>query len=129
MEGKYEILMGGKSIGTVSVTRQGLYYCFACRCCFSGDVMYRLSVICDGQTHSLGIPVPEGEAFVLHTRLPVKRLGEGKPEFRALPKHRGVGGVFVPISPEEPFSYLSRLKDAFLEIRDGKMGLVIPEES
>ena len=127
MEGSYEILMGGKRVGTAQITRQGLYYWFDCRCCLSGDVMCRLAVTCGGKTHSLGIPVPEGESFVLRTRLPVKQLGKGVPEIRVQPKHRPVGTVFVPLSPEEPFAYLSRLKDAFLEIRDGKAGLVIPE--
>lgn len=125
MEGSYEILMGGKRIGTAKITRQGLYYGFDCRCRLSGDIMCRITVTCGGKTCSLGIPVPEGDVFALRTKLPVKQLGEGVPQFQLQPKHRPVGGEFVPISPEEPFAYLSRLTEAFLEIRDGKVGLVI----
>ena len=125
MEGNYGILMGGKEIGTVKVTRQGLYYGFDCRCDLSGEVICRLTVTCGTKTHNLGIPVPEGGAFKLRTRLPVKQLGEGQPQFQAQPNHRSVEGQFVPISPEEPFGYLSRLQDAFLEFRDGVPGVVI----
>lgn len=128
MEGNYEILMGSKEIGTAKVTRQGLYYGFDCRCDLSGEVICRLTVTCGTKTHNLGIPVPEGGAFKLRTRLPVKQLGEGKLQFQAQPNHRSVEGQFVPISPEEPFSYLSRLQDAFLEVREGVPGVVIMDQ-
>ena len=127
MEGNYPILMGGKEIGTVNVSRQGLYYHFACRCDLGTEVIYRLTVTCGSKTHRLGIPVPEAGAFTLRTRLPAKLLEEGKLQFRAQPKHSPMEENFIPISPEEPFAYLSRLKDAFLEVRQGVPGVVIPE--
>ncbi len=126
MEGNYEIYMGNTQMGTANVTRQGLYYSFLCRCALSGDVVCRVTVTCGGQTHNLGIPVPEDGAFVLRTRLPVKQFADGALRFLVQPNHKPVAGQFVPISPEEPFSYLSRLQDAFLEIREGVPGVVIP---
>ena len=129
MEGNYPVLMGSQSIGTVKVTRQGLYYRFDCRCRLSGDVMCRLRVSCGEVTRDLGILAPESGAFVLRTGIPVKQLGEGAVQFQVLPRHKPMTGRFVPISPEEPFAYLSRLQDAFLEIRDGVPGLVISDES
>ena len=128
MEGNYPVLMGDQEIGTVKVTRQGLYYSFNCRCRLSGEIMCRLTVTCGQITHDLGIPVPESGAFVLRTKLPIKQLGEGTPQFRVQPNHNTVGKRFVPISPEEPFAYLSRVQDAFLEIRNGVPGLMISEE-
>ena len=38
-------------------------------------------------------------------------------------------GKFVPIFPEEPFAYLERLEDAYLEKRNGYLGVVIQESS
>ena len=35
--------------------------------------------------------------------------------------------TFVPIIPEEPFSYLSRLKNAFLVKQAGKIGIILPK--
>ena len=125
MEGNYQILMGGKEIGTAKVTRDGLYYVFDCCCDLSGEVICRLMVTCGTENHNLGIPVPERGAFSLRTRLPVKQLGEGQLRFWVQPNHRSVEGWFVPISPDEPFAYLSRLQDAFLEIREGVPGVVI----
>ena len=78
---------------------------------------------------NLGIPVPEGDCFLLQTRVPAKRLGEGELTVRAVPKHGSVSGKFVPLSPQEPFHYLKELKNAYLEIRNGQAGMVLREET
>ena len=64
-------------------------------------------------------------AFGLETKLPVKRLGEGRMEFLLLPKHGTPKAQFVPISPEEPFSYIVRLKEAYLVKRNGQAGILV----
>ena len=127
MDGCYDILLGNEPIGKVRVERQGLYYRFFCRCKLSGTVIYRLTVSCNGHHENLGIPVPEGDWFTLNAKLPVKRLGKGAPSFLALPKHRSGSGQFVPVYPEEPFAYLHRLQEAFMQVREGQAGVVLPE--
>lgn len=129
MEGTYDIVLGGSSIGTVQVTKEGLYYRFRCRCRLSGEVMYKLTAQWDGHTESLGVPVPENGEFCLSVRLPIKRFGQEKPRFRAVPKHEPVSGRFVPISPEEPFRYLHRLNEAVFAVQDGQPGVILmPDE-
>lgn len=127
MEGTYPILLGGQAVGQANVCREGLYLHFSCRCRFSGEMIYRLTASTDECTENLGIPVPSGGQFCLDTKIPAKRLGKGALKITALPKHGALAGKFVPLSPEEPFAYLNRLKDAFLEIRAGQVGVVIPE--
>ena len=127
MDGTYEIMLGGESVGQAVVRRQGLYYRFSCRCDLSGEVIYRIPVTCGGKSESLGIPVPKNGEFYLDTRLAASRLGEGEPKFAAVPRRPDLGGMFVPISPEEPFRYLHRLENAFLARKDGQLGIVIPE--
>lgn len=122
---EYDIMLGGQGIGKARVERQGLYYCISCRCRLSGEVVYKVTASCAEKEESLGILVPESGAFVLTTRVPIKRLGEGELTFHAVPRHTELRGKFVPISPEEPFAYLSRLENAFLEIRDGQSGITI----
>ena len=78
---------------------------------------------------NLGVLVPGENGFGLDTRFPISRVGRGVLSFRLLPRHDPLQGrLFVPITPEEPFAYLSRLKDAFLEIQEGKKGASIPRE-
>lgn len=127
MDGTYEILRGGEPVGQARVEKQGLYYRFSCRCKLSGEVIYRITVACGEKCESLGVPVPEGNAFVLTARIPVSRLGDGEPIFRAVPRHPERDGKFIPISPDTPFTYLNRLESAFLERRAGQTGIVLRE--
>ena len=63
--------------------------------------------------------------FLLEKRIPVKKFSTGEPEFYLAPRHDTVRGKFVPIYPEEPFAYISRLKDAFLISRNGQAGILL----
>lgn len=123
---EYDIYLGRDVIGEANVMRQGLYYQFSCRCKLGHDVIYRLSVSCGGHHENLGVLVPMGDMFGLHTKLAVKRLGEGPLLFRVLPKHQTVAGQFIVIRPEEPFAYITRLQEAFLECRNGQVGVMLP---
>ena len=127
MVGTFEIKQGASSIGHVTVERQGLYYRITCRCSLAGDVMHRLVVSCGEKREDLGTLVPFKGAFGLDKRIPVKKLGEGEPKFELLPKHSSPNGKFCPVYPEEPFSYMSRLKDAYLETYNGQLGLMFRE--
>lgn len=117
----YSVTLGGKETGRVQVERQGLYYRIFCRCKLSGEVMYRLVAACGERTADLGILVPTESGFGVETRIPVSRLGEGTLSFSLRPKH-DEATIFVPIRPEEPFAYLSHLRQARLEYRDGQLG-------
>ena len=127
MIGTFEIMQGTSTIGKVTVERQGLYYRIRCRCCLTGEVMHHLVVSSGEKREDLGTLVPLDGAFGLEKRVPVKKLGEGEPTFQLLPKHSSPNGRFIPVYPEEPFSYMSRLKEAYLEARNGQLGLTIPE--
>ncbi len=125
----YAVNFGGKPVGKVQMTKKGLYYHVSCRCQLSGDVMYRLEVSCGDAKTNLGLLVPMENGFGLDTRFPVSRIGEGEPTFQLVPRHDILQDrTFVPITPEEPFAYISRLKDAFLETREGQQGASLPSE-
>jgi len=126
LEGTYEVYLGAEAVGNVTVTREGLYYRFVCSCRLSGDVC-KLQITCGGKEESLGTLVPSGQYFCLNTRIPIKRFGNGQPHFLVSPNRPVMAGKFVPICPEEPFAYLERLKDAYLECRNGQIGIVLKE--
>ncbi|MBQ9839135.1 MAG: hypothetical protein IJO56_06580 [Oscillospiraceae bacterium] len=126
MEEIYPVVLGGEKIGSAAVTRKGLYLKILCRCRLSADVLYKVLASCGDREFNLGILVPGEDGFTLETSFPIKKLGDGPYCFRAVPRHISTDGKFVPIYPEEPFSYLQKLKQAYLEIRDGQIGLRIP---
>ena len=110
LEENYGVYFGNRPVGKVQVTRQGLYYHFLCRCELTGDVMCRLWVTCADKRESLGLVV-----------------GEGELTFSLLPKHDKPAGKFIPISPEEPFAYIERLKKSYLVRKGEQVGIEIPE--
>lgn len=128
MVGTYEIRRGTDNVGTARVERQGLYYRFSCRCRVNGEGMRRIVVTCGDAREDLGICVPMGGEFGVDKKIPCKRFGEGTPEFLLLPKYPDVQGKFVPVYPDEPFAYMSKLKDAYLQVRDGQPGVFITNQ-
>ena len=69
--------------------------------------------------------VPMGDAFGLDKRIPVKRLGEGEMTFHLSARQDYMQGKFIPIYPEEPFAYITRLKTAFLVRQNGQVGMIV----
>lgn len=125
LEGNYGVYYGTAQVGKVNVHRQGLYYRFCCRCMLTDTAVYRLRVYCAEKQENLGILVPMDGGFGLDTKLPTKRLGEGPLSFCLVPKHEIEKGVFVSVYPEEPFAYISRLKEAYLIKKDEKVGIML----
>ena len=124
---EYAIKLGEKNVGQARMEREGLYYRISCRCSLQEKGVYRILVSCGSKQENLGICVPVAEGFGIDTKIPVKRLGEGKPEFQLLPRQEQPKGIFAPVYPEEPFSYMARLKGAYLARQADRLGIVIPE--
>lgn len=125
METFYSITRKGKDCGKVSVKQQGLYYHFQCRCTVDSDDIHRLVLSCGDIQENLGILVPYEGSFVLTTKIPIKQIKEGNWSFQIIPKRNIPDNHFIPISPEEPFAYVSRLKESFLVYQNGQPGIQI----
>ena len=123
----YEITMGSRQVGKVQLLREGLYVRVVCHVQLCGSVVYRLAVEDNGRRENLGVLMPEGGGYSLDKRIPAKRFPQGEPEFLLVPAHEPADGRFLPIHPQEPFEYLSQLKDAYMKIKDGRLGISLPE--
>lgn len=128
MRREYEIYMGSECVGTAYVTTEGLFYHIYCLCQLSGSVPCRITVTGDREA-DLGICVPLKDGFGIETRIPIKRVGNGELRFRVSPKHRANTESFIPLSADEPFRYIQRLKDAYLLRRYGQVGLSFKDQS
>ena len=73
--------------------------------------------------------------LIIPTKIPVKKLNTEDLEFwlegtsshaRELPEKKS-GFKYIPIYPDEPYTYLSKLKNSYFEIRNGKPGIIITE--
>lgn len=122
MEQQYPVTLGHASVGKVTVDQEGLYCRVRCSCLLPEPGIYRLMA---GSGENLGILVPRDGSFVLDRKIPAKQLRTGGTSFFLRPKDAPEKDHFAPIVPEEPFAYISRLKDSFLEARDGQVGITI----
>lgn len=127
LEGTWNVYDGDRAVGTCSLSRQGLYCRILCRCSFSADGICRLKLKCGRDTLDIGILVPTDGGFGLDKRVAAKSLPDGKPEFY-IQTARERNGKFVPVRPEEAFSFLSRLSEAKFGRRGGEVGVLLPEE-
>lgn len=126
MDGCYPIFMSSRETGQVRVEKQGLYLRFCCRCRSLADGISRVVMRWEDREECLGVLAPKDGEFRLERRIPTKTLPDGVPDF-LIRKEGSVEGIFVPICPEEPFAYLHRLKDAYLERRNGVLGVAFKE--
>ena len=125
MERQYSVGRNGQHCGKATVIRQGLYYQIHCTCMLPKEDIFRLQVQCGNKKENLGVLVPTADRFGLDTRIAAKQLGEGELTFSVISKREPAASQFVPIRAEEPFAYIARLKESFLEIRNGQMGIII----
>ncbi len=125
MEGTYDVKLGSQMIGSVAVKKHGLYWIFDCHCTLSGEVMYDLMITAEDRQEKLGLLTPANGSFELRTRIAAKRLGQASPVFTLKPRHNFLDDNFIPIRPEEPFCYLSRLENAHLARKTGQIGIVL----
>ena len=123
MDGQFEVLLGNRGVGKVEVIREGLYYRVVCRCILPIGGVYRLYALQNSGRENLGVVIPDGDGFLLDKKVPAKRLGNGPFQFVLSSGAPSLSGEFIPISPEEPFLYIDRLKNAFLESENGKIGI------
>lgn len=123
----HELSLNGQTVGTVYIKRRGLYYHITCRCKLPSVGMYRIKAFSETAETDLGICIPMGTHFGIETNLPVSRLGEGELTFQIVAKNQEAASRFVPIDPETPFAYISKLEKARLSYRDGIPGVMIAE--
>lgn len=117
----YSVYLAGEKIGTAEVMQQGMFYRIRCLCELSGSVPVRIIVAAENQA-DLGLCVPMKNGFGLECRIPIKRIGRGDLRFSAKPKHTKQEHLTV-VSPDEPFAYITKLKDAYLIKYDAITGI------
>ena len=113
----YPIYFSDEIIGDATVMKQGLFYRIHCVCDISGSVPFRITAKGDREA-DLGSCVPMDDRFGLKTSIPISKVGSSQLRFEGRPKHTDKIPKGITVSPDEPFQYLSKLKDAYLVCRN-----------
>lgn len=116
----FDILFENRVVGTAQVVRKGLYYRITCKCSFSDERHYRITLLCGEVCRDLGVCIPSG----FSTAIPAKSLSEENMRFQAVPDWGT--GEFIEVNEAEPFCDLTQLRNARFRIKDGKRGVIIP---
>ncbi len=127
LEGTYAVHLNGEKVGTAILSRCGLYYEVQSRCAVRGKQMVHLLMGIESAVEDLGLLIPANGGLELKKRIPVRRIGEGKPSFFLRNRNEAVE-YFVPVKPGEAFPYLHRLKDAAFAVHNGQTGVVLGSE-
>lgn len=127
MEAYYKVYLRDQDVGKVQIIQQGLYFRVVCRCLLPDSQIYRLYAVSGEKQDSLGVVIPEGDGWILDKKIPAKRLNKCVDRFVLSTDRNIVCGQFAAICPEEPFLYIDRLKNLFLESENGKLGVRIQQ--
>lgn len=114
MEGKFDVTLDGKKVGTAEVRREGLYCRISCRCRMVDGEIHRLYA----GSEKIGVLIPENGVMTLESKVTAKRLKDGCGF--TLGECRG---RFYPICPGEAFGHLDKLRMGCLAFQDGQPGL------
>ena len=74
MKNEFAVFYGQTAVGKAEIIRQGLYYRISCRYRLPSNEICRLIIKWPGGWENAGIPVPEGDGFILVKKIPVKKL-------------------------------------------------------
>ena len=88
MKEEFSVLYDRTPVGKAEVIRQGLYHRISCRYRLSSGEVCRLIVKWPGGWENIGIPVPEGEGFLLVKMVPVKKIPEADVSFHLIPAQK-----------------------------------------
>ena len=73
---KFPLYLNGRSIGELTVTREGLYDCFRVECSPPERELYRAYAVGEQGRLRLGILEPEGKGFGIRRRIPAREAAE-----------------------------------------------------
>lgn len=119
---EYPVYLGEEKVGTARVDKEGLYYRIKCVCHQTDSVPFRITARAE-HSIDLGLCIPDGDSSGLQVRIPAKRLGEGNPKFFIGTRHDELPEKWVPVSSEEPFADIAKLKNAYMVLHNGKTGI------
>lgn len=120
----YSVDFQGKSVGEVTVSREGLYCRFQCCVNAPDKGIYRLQFLNGQQCKDLGICVPMQDHLVLDKKIPVKNIEDGEYGFRLVSKENN--GKFIPITAGKPFSHIKEIHHSRFSVQNGIGGVILP---
>ena len=119
MESVSSIYLNGDTVGTARMENKGLYCHLSCDCRLPGDRIYRIYARTEETDINLGVCVPQGDRFILKTKLPIQRFAGATPQFYAAEKNEN-SRSFYKICAGEPFDHIESLRECCFVITENQ---------
>ena len=117
----HSILFNNVPVGQAQIKQEGLYHKITCQCVLPNKRIYRIKVSDGINDVDLGICVPEGDCFILTSRVAVKKLSTENLKFYIITNQPSE----FHIADGKPFEALDKLEAARLQYRNGQLYVVI----
>ena len=114
----YQIFKNETCVGSAHILQEGLYYRICCNCKVSTKGIHRIVVCDDENTADLGICVPQGNEFILTSRIPVKKLNIENCSFSLVKQGNQKAKREVPVETGKPFPAIEELGSAYFRSED-----------
>lgn len=124
-----KVWLNGEVAGSVCITKEGLYTRFLCQCRLPDNHIYRLSLSCNGQKTDLGICVPQGEYYTVNKIVKSRQIGDGEMCFQIIPTTEKTKDSFIPLLPNQPFDYISKIENMILCVDNDGYGVLIEDHA
>jgi hypothetical protein len=111
----YTVFRETEAFGKAELNREGLYY----RICIHCPQSARIHLRCALGTLDLGVCVPSAGEFIIQTRIPVKKIGEGKITFYTASEETS----FYPVSEDASFLRLNLLRSCVMASHGDVIGV------
>lgn len=111
----FPLSYGEKSVGSVFVTKRGLYYDIKCRFNQRTGGMFRLIAVSDNKEIDLGICIPYDQQLGVDMCIPIKTVGKQLCKFYITSCDETLKGICI--SSDKPFDHIAQLEDAVLCVK------------
>ena len=122
--GNYDIHRNGTIVGKAKVVLDGLYYDITCSCQQLCGIC-KITLFGNAGSVPLGTCVPDGNIMSLRKRIPVKHIGAAEQlSFQLINNEEDPLLNFTLVEPGQPFSQITKLRNARLVTQNGQTGLL-----
>lgn len=125
MEEMFPVWMGDKRIGTVRISKIGLFYEVFCECSLPDTRIYRLYAHCASGEMQLGILVPGDGTFTVRTKTCAAKMPLKEIRFFVCLADDKMKTQLMRVCPQMPFEGIDMLEDMSCVIRDGTVYLSV----
>ena len=121
---EYEVYCADRVIGSISLEPQGLYYKIFSYCERISEKFPKLYAVCGDHKTSIGVYKPQGNGFVMERLLSIKSWDLKGISFQIGSMDRQIKGETIPVFPDRPFPYISRIGNAQFCREDEQPGIL-----